>query len=396
MPTTRVIQVGLGGFGQVFWQPLLDGGLRRAQLVAAVDPGPLAATTSERFAAAGVPIFTDLSACLARVEAELVVIAAPIALHRPLTEQALAAGRHVLCEKPAAGCRADAEAMAAAAERAGRRCAIGFQWSYEAVLQELKRGLLAGRYGRPERIQVQVRWPRGRGYFARNDWAGRWQDAAGRVINDSPATNAMAHFIQAPLWLLGDAPGSSASVHRVTAERYRCYPIETFDTVAADLSIGADVPLQVLLSHASRERVEPTISIRCSEAELRIAGGNSRADGVTARFSDGRIEELGCPWSSHHAKLDRFCALLQEDGVDPSPVTGCLAQLSVVDALAQRPEAIVTITETDRRSITDDTGERFIIDGLDACFDRCAAEYCLPQASGLVGWSRSAVSLPED
>ena len=58
-------------------------------------------------------------------ECEAVSIAVPTVTHRAATEQALAAGRHVLVEKPMAGTLAEADAMLQAAERAGRALQVG-------------------------------------------------------------------------------------------------------------------------------------------------------------------------------------------------------------------------------------------------------------------------------
>jgi xylose dehydrogenase (NAD/NADP) len=52
-------------------------------------------------------------------EVEAVYVPLPNSLHRAWVERAAAAGKHVLCEKPLAPTAADAEAMAAACERAG-------------------------------------------------------------------------------------------------------------------------------------------------------------------------------------------------------------------------------------------------------------------------------------
>src|SRR4051794_30190355 len=47
-------------------------------------------------------------------------------LHREIVEGLLAAGKHVLCEKPLAGSLADAEAMGAAADKTDRGTAVGY------------------------------------------------------------------------------------------------------------------------------------------------------------------------------------------------------------------------------------------------------------------------------
>ena len=90
------------------------------------------------------PVFARWEDLLAH-PAEAVWLPLPIPLHRPYTEQALAAGKAVLCEKPAAGCVQDLDAMQDAQSRAGLPVAIGFQDIYEPTTLALKRALLDGR-----------------------------------------------------------------------------------------------------------------------------------------------------------------------------------------------------------------------------------------------------------
>jgi predicted dehydrogenase len=80
----------------------------------------------------GTRAFDSAAALLADCEA--VSVAVPTVAHRAATEQALAAGCHVLVEKPMAASVAEAEAMIAAAQRAGRVLQVGQVERFNPVL----------------------------------------------------------------------------------------------------------------------------------------------------------------------------------------------------------------------------------------------------------------------
>jgi len=63
--------------------------------------------------------YTNYRELLADPEIDAVVIGLPTPWHRLFTEEAAAAGKHVLCEKPMALCVEDAKAMVSACDRAG-------------------------------------------------------------------------------------------------------------------------------------------------------------------------------------------------------------------------------------------------------------------------------------
>ena len=67
-------------------------------------------------------------------------------LHREIAEALLAAGKHVLCEKPLAPSVEDARAMVAAAEKAGRVASTGFSYrrspAVAAIREQINRGAL--------------------------------------------------------------------------------------------------------------------------------------------------------------------------------------------------------------------------------------------------------------
>ena len=124
-----------------------------ARLVAACDSSSAACT---RVAAVAPGIFTtpDLPALLAHPEVQAVYIATPNHLHRPLTEAAAAAGKHVLCEKPMATTLADAEAMVAACHAAGVTYATAFDQRFHTAHQQLHTLIRAGRLGTITSVRI--------------------------------------------------------------------------------------------------------------------------------------------------------------------------------------------------------------------------------------------------
>ncbi len=143
--------VGLGMMGRNHvrvWDEVIDG----VELAAVADPDPAAlrrATTGR--AARGYP---DPATMFAEERLDLVSIVAPTSLHLPVTLAALAAGAHVLVEKPIASDRAEAEAMIDAAERAGRILTVGHIERFNPAIRELKRRLAGRELGRVFQIKA--------------------------------------------------------------------------------------------------------------------------------------------------------------------------------------------------------------------------------------------------
>ncbi|MFY7778459.1 MAG: Gfo/Idh/MocA family protein, partial [Elstera sp.] len=91
---------------------------------------------------------TDWRAIIADPAVQLVSITTPNALHREMAEAALAAGKHVWCEKPMGLTLADAESMAAAGRSAGVRTQLGYNYLRNPLIAEAKRLIESGEIGR--------------------------------------------------------------------------------------------------------------------------------------------------------------------------------------------------------------------------------------------------------
>ena len=97
----------------------------------------------------GARAMSDWEAALAEPGVEAVDVCLPTPLHRPVAERALAAGLHVLVEKPIALTLADADAIGAAAEASGRVLMVGHVLRFMPEIAELRRLIAAGELGRP-------------------------------------------------------------------------------------------------------------------------------------------------------------------------------------------------------------------------------------------------------
>ncbi|MEM9524698.1 MAG: Gfo/Idh/MocA family oxidoreductase [Pseudomonadota bacterium] len=78
---------------------------------------------------------------------DIVSITAPNALHKEMSLAAIATGKHVYCEKPLAPLAADACEMAAAAEAAGVRTQVGFNYLCNPMFSLARRMIADGELG---------------------------------------------------------------------------------------------------------------------------------------------------------------------------------------------------------------------------------------------------------
>ena len=164
-----MIQVGAGLWGQS-WAELLakSAGFRLAGLVDA-DP----ARREWGSTSLGVQAFRQLDQALTSIQADAVLLVSPPATHRSLVESSLAAGRHVLVEKPLALTLADATALAAASRRAAHHVMVAQNYRFRRQSRALQLLVREGSLGRLLGIRVQCRRDLRSAWISRRDWRGR-------------------------------------------------------------------------------------------------------------------------------------------------------------------------------------------------------------------------------
>ncbi|MGO2470262.1 MAG: Gfo/Idh/MocA family protein, partial [Microbacterium gubbeenense] len=100
---------------------------------------------------------TDWREVIARDDIDVVDIVTPGHSHDEIAIAALAAGKHVLCEKPLANSVADADRMAAAAESSSAIAMLGFTYRRVPALTRARDLIASGRIGTVQQVRAAYR-----------------------------------------------------------------------------------------------------------------------------------------------------------------------------------------------------------------------------------------------
>lgn len=389
----RVAVAGLGGYAHQIIQLIREQGpttTPAVALVAACDPAMEDhAEWADELRASGVDIYPDYHEMLAAGGFDAVWLPVPIDLHVPFTEAALAAGKAVMVEKPVAGTIDEVDQMIAARDRAGGKVLVGFQDVYDPTILTLKRRLLGGEFGRVSHASVRACWPRDSAYFQRAAWAGKTKRGDSWVL-DSPVNNAVAHFVNLVLYLLGETEADSATPTHLAAELYRAASIENYDTASLRLTLPGDVEFIVLLTHACEQRVGPIIEIHAERGHVEWEW-----DGMVIRPGPPEGDTPPEPTVPRDKNLRRhilrgFAAYVA--GVDTPDLGVATLEVArahaVVVSAASQATAVTAVPDAAIRSIQTDTGTIAAIPDIEAIFDRCAAQRQTLHESGRLDFTR--------
>ena len=185
-------------------------------------------------------------------------------LHREIVEGLLAAGKHVLCEKPLAGSLADAEAMVAAAQKSDKVTAVGYTYRRSPAVEMIRRELAAGTLG--ELVHFN-------GHY--------WCDYA--LDPTSPIT-----------WRYKGGPGTGALAdvgsHLLDLSEFVCGPIvEVSGAAFATIVTQRPVPVGVTYGHT-----KGAVSDELAPVE------NEDVATFTARFENGAVGTFSASRVAHN------------------------------------------------------------------------------------------------
>lgn len=382
MPVS-VVLVGMGGYAQYYLMTLLkEFPPDEVKLLAVVDPFPELLKQHHVLKQQGIPIIDSLSNFYGEGHsADLVIVSSPIHFHVQQSCEALHHGSNVLCEKPIGATIQEAEHLIKEKNDSGRWVMIGYQWSYSDAIQSLKKDILQGVYGKPLRLKTLCFWPRDKGYYKRNDWAGKKKDEADRWILDSPANNAMAHFLHNMFYVLGDKVHTSISPVDVTAELYRTNPIENFDSVAARILTAQGTELLFYASHAVSRDQGPLF---CFEFEKAAVIYEKLSDDIIAIGHRNNVKYYGSPEVHHFSKLFKAVAAVRKQA---SVLCGPEAARSQTLCVNGFQESMPDAAEFPKKLTMQEGKTRCWVKGIAEAFYDCYEKGILPSEAN-IPWAR--------
>ena len=159
----KVALVGCGAISELYYAPALKEASKQAPLkVAALcDPSPSRLSLLQQSfpSAAAVRNLDELIS----LKPDIAIVASPPRFHALQTNALLAAGAHVLCEKPMASSVTEAESMINAARNAKRILAIGLFRRFFPALQTIRFLVEDGLFGAPQSFDFSegsiFNWP---------------------------------------------------------------------------------------------------------------------------------------------------------------------------------------------------------------------------------------------
>jgi UDP-N-acetyl-2-amino-2-deoxyglucuronate dehydrogenase len=133
--------------------------------------------------------FTSLTDALSTVDVDIVAVCTPTGRHAVVAIEALAAGKHVIVEKPAEITVERTDEIIEAQRKAGTTVTVISQHRFDPSTETTLAAIERGELGRLTSGIASIDWWRGQSYYDSGDWRGTWElDGGGALMNQGVHT----------------------------------------------------------------------------------------------------------------------------------------------------------------------------------------------------------------
>jgi predicted dehydrogenase len=316
--TTDRVRIGTLGAARITPGALVKPAraLPEAEVVAIAARDPARA---EKFARKhGIPkVYATYDDVIADGEVDAIYNPLPNGLHAEWMLKAIAAGKHVLCEKPFTANAAEAEAVAAAAEGTGLVVMEAFHYRYHPLAQWMHDLVAGGELGRLQHLEAWMCIPLPMFKDIRYQY-----DLAGGATMD--VGSYTAHQLRL---LGGDVPA-------VTGARARLRSPNVDRWMQADLRWPAGHTGRMTCSLWSSTPLKLAIRVTGERGELRVFNptGPQFFHRVTVR-GETKYRQRFPRKATYVCQLEAFTNAVLSDGPNLTPPADSLQNMRVIDAV---------------------------------------------------------------
>jgi len=326
----KIAIIGLGFMGTMHAQIYQQ--LRNATMVAVVDKQKAKAKRSLAKLGIAVAVFGTLEELLENCEVDVVDVCLPTDLHPPFALEAIAAGKHVFCEKPLALTHADAKKIAAAAKKTGVFFQVGHCirfWpeytAFEAFVKSRKAGKL---------LSLSFQRRAGRPAYSEEDWLNDGSRSGGAALDlHIHDTDFVHHLLAKPdaVTSVGTKDKTGWS-HIFTTYHFKDVAVTAEGGWNYPANWGFQMAFQAVFEYGAVEYdsgANPTLMVTMGKGKKQPLSYKNPGAGESSTGT-GNLSALG----GYYNELSAFIASLQKKQA-PQVATGAQAAESVATVLAE-------------------------------------------------------------
>lgn len=270
---------------------------------------PSEARRDQFHTASGFPVAASLEQLIADERVDIVLCLTPPNARAEIARTCVAAGKHVLMEKPLERTLPAATEIVETFEAANLKLGVVLQYRFRESAQRLKQIVAAQTYGPLASAHANVPWWRPQTYYDAARRGTYERDGGGVMI-----TQAL-HLMDLMLWMCGPAARVQASFRTTSAHR-----MKSEDFVVAGLDFASGAVGSVVATTADHPGFPETITLNFERASARLEGGSLTVwphDGPAEQWGEasgtgGGADPMAFPHGWHRAVIEDFVAAVCE------------------------------------------------------------------------------------
>lgn len=335
--------VGCGVIGPHHAKSIAD--IAGSRLAVVCDP---VAERAEKLAGQypGVAVESTLEAVLDRDDVDLVHLCTPSGMHAEQAVQVLAAGKHVITEKPMDISVAACDKLIAAAAAASTKATCIFQNRFLSITEQVKQAVDDGLLGKLNMGDAYIKWYRSQAYYDSGDWRATWAlDGGGCLMNQG------VHYIDLLQWYMGPV----ASIYAVTDTLM--HTIEVEDVAAAILRFKNGAIGVIEGSTSATPGLDWRIELHGDQGSVTLRNGSLEHwkfldKELTANPPQDEVAQLKAagadpnelPAQAHTRQIQLMCDAIRDDGEVPIPVREARNAVEIINAIYESSRRGETVT----------------------------------------------------